>query len=247
MSGRDAATLQRDFAGSLLGRGDPQAPRLPRRFAVHRNNVAASLGAALASRFPVAERIVGPVFFAAMARAYLLAHPPRSPVLFTYGDDLADFVEGFEPAATVAYLPDIVRLEAARGRAYHASDAAPLAPSALSARSVESLSALTFELHPAAGVIRSIHPIVTIWAMNAGDRALAPIAPWVGEDALVTRPRLSVEVRALSSGGTVLLAALAKQVPFGVAIELATQAAPDFDLAANLVSMLEAGAFASIG
>ena len=54
-------------------------------------------------------------------------------------------------------------------------------------------------------------------------------------------------MRALSSGGAVLLSALAKQVPFGAAIELAAHAAPDFDLAANLASMLEAGAFASIG
>ena len=52
-----------------------------RRFAVHRNNVVAGLVKALEARFPAAEKIVGKEFFAAMARAFVLERPPRSPLL----------------------------------------------------------------------------------------------------------------------------------------------------------------------
>ncbi|WP_318530149.1 MULTISPECIES: hypothetical protein [unclassified Rhizobium] len=63
-----------------------------------------------------------------MALAYAERHPPRSPLLLFYGDDFADFVATFEPARDLAYLPDVIRLEAARGHAYHAADAVPLEP-----------------------------------------------------------------------------------------------------------------------
>src|SRR5882724_2689625 len=121
---------QRLFAGALLGSDRPipdgltswNRPRPERRFAVYRNNVAAGLIRALASRFPVTEKIVGEAFFAGMAQAFIALHPPRSALLLSYGDDFAGFVETFDPAAELSYLPDVIRLEAARGKAYHAAD-----------------------------------------------------------------------------------------------------------------------------
>src|SRR5437868_3298584 len=111
------------FANAVL---DPAIPvpsglrawnglRAERRFAVYRNNVAVGLIQALASRFPAAKKIVGEEFFAGMARAYIGLHPPQSPVLLRYGDDFANFVQAFEPASGLPYLPDVIRLEAARG------------------------------------------------------------------------------------------------------------------------------------
>ena len=75
----DLAATQDAFAAALL---DPALP-VPagvtsargkadaKRFAVYRNNVAVGLTRALASRFPVVERLVGEEFFAGMARAYI--------------------------------------------------------------------------------------------------------------------------------------------------------------------------------
>src|SRR5262245_37344384 len=74
-----------------------------KRFEIYRNNVVAGLTRALAIRFPATEKIVGEEFFAAMARAFVLRHPPTSPVLLNYGDDFSAFVEGFAPAKTVPY------------------------------------------------------------------------------------------------------------------------------------------------
>lgn len=96
-----------------------------RRFAVYRNNVAVSLGQALGRRFPVIQRRVGDEFFAALARAYLAADPPRSPVLMEWGAGFADFLAGFRPLAGWPFMADVARIEWARGLAFHAADAPP--------------------------------------------------------------------------------------------------------------------------
>ena len=44
--------------------------------------------------------------------------------------------------------------------------------------------------------------------MNSGERELAPIENWHGEDALVARPHLDVNVRLLPPGGAAFLLAL---------------------------------------
>ncbi|CAN7482465.1 DNA-binding domain-containing protein [Rhizobium rhizogenes] len=249
-----SVTTQAEFAAALLDtdRAIPEGLTawngLPpeRRFGVYRNNVAIGLISALASRFPVTEKIVGQDFFAAMAHEFVGLHPPRSPLLLAYGDDFADFVKTFEPAREIAYLPDVIRLEAARGKAYHAADAAPLDAALLAAIEPERLASLTFELHPSASILRSAFPMVTIWAMNAGEMELRPIDDWGGEDALVVRPNMTVEIHRLPSGGATFLEALAAGADLATAVETAVAAAPDFDLSANLAGALAAGAFTTI-
>lgn len=244
-----SAALQQEFAHALL---DPDAAlpaglvshtsRAPhRRFAVYRNNVVAGLVNALRARFPATERIVGEDFFVAMARLFVQAHPPRSKILCEYGDDLPGFIAAFAPAAELAYLPDVARLEAARTRACHAADVQPLDPPAIVALSPEEPSALRFELHPAMQIVRSRHPLVTIWAMNAGERMLGPIDESVAEDALVARPQFDVLVYALPPGGADFLCALASGVPLGAAAQSALARHPHFDLTANLALVLRAG------
>ncbi|KEA04726.1 HvfC/BufC N-terminal domain-containing protein [Rhizobium rhizogenes] len=249
-----SVTTQAEFATALLDtdRAVPEGLtawnglRPERRFGVYRDNVVAGLIGALASRFPVAENIVGKDFFAAMAHEFVRLHPPQSPLLLAYGDDFADFVETFEPAGDIDYLPDVIRLEAARGKAYHAADAAPLDPVLLAAIEPERLASLVFVLHPTASILRSPFPMVTIWAMNAGEMELRPIDNWSGEDALVVRPEMMVEVHRLPAGGAVFLEVLAGRADLATAVEAAVAIAPDFDLSANLAGALAAGAFTTI-
>src|SRR6202035_4795795 len=131
--------------------------------------------------------------------------PPRSPVLATYGNELADFISAFEPARELPYLADVDRLEAARTRAYHAPAAPPADATRFAALDARNAGHIRIDLHPSIEIVRSPHPIVTIWAMNSGERELQPIENWRGEDALVSRPHLDVEVRALTRGGAAFL------------------------------------------
>lgn len=248
-----SATFQGAFAAGLFGTTPAPAglmawntPTPERRYGVYRNNVTASLTAALASRFPATENIVGPDFFRAMARAFIAAHPPRSPVLLAYGDDLPDFIAAFEPARELAYLPDVMRLEIARGRAYHAADISPLDPAILAGIDPFRLGALVFTPHPALSVLSSPYPVVTIWAMNAGARPIAPIDVRQGEHALIARPHLTVEVTPLSPGGAVFFHRLAAGATLASAAESAMSEHADFDLSDNLAVLLRSGAFAAI-
>ncbi|QIB34811.1 DNA-binding domain-containing protein [Ancylobacter pratisalsi] len=243
---------QAAFAAALVDRAMPMPSGLTawtgppaRRFGVYRNNVAAGLTGAVASRYPAVEKVVGSDFFGAMAAAYVSAHPPRSPLLLDYAADFGDFIADFEPARELAYLPDLARLESARARAYHAADVAALEPAVLAAVPPDSLAQARLTPHPAFGLVRSPHPVVTIWAMNAGEAALAPIEEWVGEDALVVRPRLSVEVHRLPPGAAVLLGSLVSGAALGPAAEMAAEV-PGFDLSLALAIALRAGAFATL-
>ena len=243
-----APPIQSAFAAVLLDPDRPPPPGLVahhggpvvRRLAVYRNNVTVGLIDALAARYPAVARIVGEEFFRAMARVFVRAHPPGHPLMMQFGSDFADFIAGFEPAVDLPYLADIARLEAARTRAYHAADAPPLDQAALAAIAPEQLPELGFRLHPSVEIIRSEHPIVTIWAMNAGEAEPGPIDDWSGEDALVARPALDVEVRRLPPGAAVFLATLAEGHHLGAAAAAAAHD-PRFDLAAAFAVLIGAG------
>jgi hypothetical protein len=243
------APLQQDFAAALLDaelpvphgvtahNGTPHA----RRFAVYRNNVVTGLIRAIKTRFPATERTVGDEFFAAMAHVFVTAQPPRSPLLMVYGDDFPEFIAGFPPAAEIPYLADVARIEAARTRAYHAADADPMDPARLQSIAPDALADMRVTLHPSAEIVRSAHPVVTLWAMNSGELEPAPIEDWRAQDALVLRPGLDVEVRQLPAGGAAFLAALAQGATLAAAAEAALADDEHFDLVANLAGLIGSG------
>lgn len=244
-----SASTQSAFARALL---DPALPVPPgvisfaseapaRRYGVHRNNVVAGLVEALRVRFPAIERIVGEEFFRAMARVFVTEQPPKSPLLMRFGDELGDFLDDFAPAAELPYLADVARLEAARTRAYHAADAAPIASARLAGLDPRTVGALRLVLHPSVEIIRSRHPIVTILEMNTGAAEPGPIASWNAQDALVARPGLDVEIRALPPGGAAFLQAIAGGEPLALAANIALAENDNFDLAGNLAGLFGAG------
>lgn len=248
------ASDQATFALALL---DPDRPLPPgvtshthdapeKRFAVYRNNVVVSLVDALATRFPVTQRLVGEEFFRAMAVLFARTHPPCSPLMMQYGDGLPDFVAGFAPAAELSYLADVARLEAARTRAFHAADATPLGPDAFAAIAPEALAALRVRLCPGTAILRSAHPVVTIWAMNVDGSEPEPIEDWVAEDALVSRDGFEVAVRRLPPGGAVFLLGLNHGAALGEAAAAAMEETAAFDLTENLAGLIGAGLAAAI-
>lgn len=239
---------QAGFADALLdpGRAVPDGvtshthPAPEKRFAVYRNNVVVGLIDALATRFPAVQRIVGEEFFRAMAGVFARAHPPRSPLMMTYGEDLPAFIETFAPAAELPYLADVARLEAARTRAFHAADATPLPPAAFAGLEPAELETLRLRLAPGVAIVRSRHPIVTIWAMNADEAEPAPIEDWRGEDALISRDGFGVAVRRLPPGGAVFLLRLLADATLAEAAFAAAQDAESFDLAENIAGLISA-------
>ncbi|WP_419908672.1 DNA-binding domain-containing protein [Hoeflea sp.] len=224
----------------------PDGKKADKRFNVYRNNVTVSLIGALVEIYPAVHRLVGDEFFRAMARHYVRLRQPQSPLLFRYGDDFAAFLEQFEPVGKLVYLPDVARLERAWLDAFHAADAPALEPSALASIAAEDLAGQRFLAHPATRIVRSSFAAVSIFSANRSGADLSGIDPAVPEDGLVTRREFDVEVRTLPAGGAEFLQALIDGKTLGEAAEAAATAAEEFDLAAAIGAMLEAGAFTAI-
>ena len=89
-----AALGEPSAAPPAMTRGRLGAPDA-RRFSVYRNNVAVGLIGALEARYPgVAPDRGRRRCSAAMARAFVRASKPRSPVMIAYGEDFPEFVAG---------------------------------------------------------------------------------------------------------------------------------------------------------
>lgn len=243
------------FAAHLLdpatpgpsGIAGPHGKGAEKRFGVYRNNVTVGLVNALASMFPATERIVGEEFFRAMAKLYVRSAPPRSRLLAEYGADLADFVDAFPPLGQLPWLPDVVRVERAWLDAYHAADAGPLMDGSLGAISPHLLGEVVFEPHPAARIIRSRFPVVTIFSANREKEDVAPLDLDRAQDALVTRPQLDVLVTSLPPGGATFLEALIAGETLAAAAGRAATDEPAFDLGANIRGMIDAAVFTAVG
>ena len=223
--------MQDGFARALL---DPlQVPaglRLDqgaaRRFAVHRNNMMVALVDALAAAFPVTRALVGEDFFGGMARDYVRIDPPRSPIVSEHGAGFADFIASHAPAAGIAYLADVARLERLRIEAFNAADADALGHAQWAALLGDPvrLASTRVHLQPACRWLSSAHPVLSIWQAHQlddaqRDRALASLDLDSGEDVLVHRPQWDVHQDALPAGGIAWLDALRAGATLGDALQ----------------------------
>jgi hypothetical protein len=172
----------------------------------------------------VVKRLVGDEFFSAMAHAFATAEMPRSPLMLYYGEAFPAFIEGFAPAAPLPYLPDLARIEMARGLAFHAADAAPLSPAAFAALPSDRLAGLRFRLHPSLFVLASSYPVHSIWQINQDPDRFRPVPVFAREGVLVVRPRLRVKVHCVTHEIVDFIRALAAGATLGEAIDAAAAA-----------------------
>lgn len=246
-------TTQAEFAACLFQQACPQGLHSwngsdpAQRYAVYRNNVMLSLGEALADTFPVTRAMVGEAFFRAMARAFVRAEPPRSPLLVLYGEHFPDFIQGFAPAAGLPYLADLARLEMRYVKAYHAADAAPLALSELASllRDESALPGVRFTLHPSLHLIRSRYAVVSLWAAHqeaAPASRLGAIDIERDEAAILIRQGLDVAVIPIEQGAAEFIDNLHNHSSFAAAAHTATA----FDLGAALELLLRCRAITRV-
>lgn len=236
LAGFDAALRGGPLPEGLTARDTTEVAR---RFAVYRNNVAVSLTAALASRFPAIRRLVGEEFFSAIAALYAGAERPRSPVLSEWGAGFAEFLEGFPPLSAYPYLGDVARIEYARGRAFHAADAAPVDPARLAAADP---ARVRLTLHPSVICLRLAHPAVSIWARTQPDGEGLPLATGP-ETALILRDAaFQVPVRSIGAGDAALVQAILSGGTLGDAAGAARAAEAGHDPQHLLVALMRAGA-----
>lgn len=229
---------QPEFAAALLDPAKPLPPGLIAmggRFDVYRNNVVASLSAALARTFPVVEQMLGDDYFRALAAEFVRRHPPGERVVARYGAAFPSFLEGFEPLREYPYLPDLARLEWARIEAWHAADH-PVADLPLAedpARLVRS----QLMLHPSARIVTSDWPVASLWDAHQAEEFASP-EDWQGECLAVFRREGQLVHAKLAHRHASFLEALEHSVTLGDALTSLgdeTEAAVALRLAVNLL------------
>jgi hypothetical protein len=237
--------VQNAMRKSLVDRNDGEAAAMlaehvaADRLDIYRNTFIVGVTKALRLSFPAVHRLVGDDFFAAAADLFIAANPPRAAYLDEYGADFPEFLEQFPPAATLAYLPDVARLEWAVSRAIHASDREPLALSELAALAPQDQGRVRFAPDPSIGLLRVSYPVDVIWraVLDCNDTALAALdlhpAP---VHLLVQRLATGVEVIRLDESEWRFAAALCAGQPLQAALDEATSVDATALLATHLAA-----------
>jgi hypothetical protein len=240
------ALLRGDAASgvaSLLRAGRGVAAE--RRLHVYRNNLFASLGAALAAVYPVVARLVGEAFFRQLARGYVLRHPSLSGNLHEFGAQLPSYLRKQASLAALPYLGDVAALEWTSHEVYHEADEAAFDAATLAALAGEAQARLRLHLQLATRFVASPFPVLAIWQANqaSGDN-VAPVSLDAGAvRVLVARRDFEVEFRVLGIAEDRFLRALAegRTLPTALLAALASDAA--FDVGATLGRHFALGTF----
>lgn len=175
------------------------------RFNVYRNTFRTSVAGALADVFPVVGQLVGDEYFAALAQAFVLDHPPETPVLADYGGDFASFIAAFEPLKAMPYIADVARLEWARTRAFYSPDA----PATDIGSEIDLIAAmqLSFHMPEGASLLSSLFPVGSLWQAHQVE-PVVPVDDWRAETVAVWRNTGDVQTHVLSGTEHLILSHL---------------------------------------
>ena len=242
--------VQRAFAGAMRS-GDCAAaaefiadgPLSPEEaIGIYRTTFTSGAIKALRLSYPAIERLTGADFFDRAAAHFVEESPPRSGCLDDYGAGFAEFLQHFEPAAGLRYLPDVARLERAVNIALHAADEKPLNVEEFSAAIAIASTRLAFTPHPSLSLIETAFPADAIWGavLAQDDDALASLSLEGGPFfLLVSRDAEGVQVTRISKGAHDFLSPLCAGQSFAAAFD----AAPSDELPSLLAECFARGRF----
>ena len=217
-----------------------------RRLHIYRNNLFASLGAALGAVYPVVARLVGDGFFRQLARGYVVRHPSRSGNLHEFGAQLPAYLRTQTSLAALPYLADVAALEWASHEVYHEADEAAFDAAALARLPEAAQARLRLHLQLATRFVASPFPVLAIWQANqaaAGDD-VAPVSLDAGAlRVLVARRDYEVEFRVLGVAEDHFLRALAEGRTLPAALHAALASDAAFDVGATLGRHFALGTF----
>jgi hypothetical protein len=224
--------IQRGFAAAMRT-GDCNAiagfiadgPLSPQQaIGIYRNTFIAGAIKALRLSYPAIERLTGADFFDHAAAHFVDASPPRSGCLDDYGAGFGEFLETFEPAAGLPYLPEVARLEWAVNKALHAGDETPLDAEDFCAAAQIAPARLVLTPHPSLSLLETAFPADAIWraVLAEDDDALSALSLGGGPFYLLTsRDAEGVQVNRLSKEAYQFLFALCAGHSFAVAFDAA--------------------------
>lgn len=242
-----SALFDREEQGYALPlfKGDAQAAE--QRLSLYRGNLTASWNKTLSAAYPVMKALVGDEFFEGLTRAYGKAYPSQTGDLNLFGDQFAEFLASFRPAADYPYFPDMARLEWALHRAHYADDMATRDNAQWAHMTPEQLDRARFRFHPACSLFVSPWTVVDIWQAHQpeANRGL-PSELKRASHAVIARPEWRAEVLAVDAAGFAALFLLREGRTLGEAVDAAIEIDPEFDFGNHLQQWLQYRLFAAI-
>jgi hypothetical protein len=244
------AQFQHDFTVAL-GAPDaeptPELAALTRQpgFMVYRHTVMKSCIDALQANYPTVARLVGEPWFRAAAGVFAGQNRPHDPCLLHYGAGFSEFLAGFEPAASLPYLPGVARLDRMRTECHVAPDTSVLDSDSLTELAPQALAGCVLRPHPAARwAWFEEGPVFSIWRANNESDGRIGHLEWQAEGGLLVRATDTVAWIPLDAAGTAFLDVCHAGGTLAQAAAASLERKPEADLALLLAGLLQAGAFA---
>ena len=240
--------LWRDARPGVLAGWSRDGERFARGLAAYQANAGALAERALAAVFPTIQELLGEESFASLARALWHQHAPERGDLAQWGGALPAFLAGSADLADEPYLSDVARLEWMVHGADRAADESAQ-PQGLERLADTDPSALWLRLRAGMALLRSAHPVLSIWQAHRMrsaddsarfDEVRQAFAHGLAQDALVWRSGWKVEVAACGPAQTVFMQALLAGASLSDALS-AAQSAQEFDFEDWLMRALQLG------
>jgi hypothetical protein len=200
------------------------------RLAIYSDGYSARLIECLVDDYPALHYALGSTDFEHLARAYITAHPSRSPSLNAYGALLPAFVRT-RSDTWAPFAADLAELEWALVEAIHAETAPALAPDALARVRPDDWARLRLVPSPSLALLDLAHPVNSFYQAYRDEGE--PNWPAAARTAIaVHRSGYSVFRLDLDVASRSLLDDLVHGVPLGAALAHLEQLLTPSDLAA---------------
>ncbi len=250
--------VQKNFKDRITGQEKPDqnsefselfetgAISLENRFSVYQNNVLKSLTDVVIATYPLIESLTGIEFLRGAARLYIQDNLPEKSNLNDYGGNFSTFIEGFEPAKNLPYLPDIARMEWAMNEAYYAPDDSALNMQELQNIAEEDFEHLTFSLRHSCRFIRSNYPLYEIRDFCLEKDRVGHLNIDSGNaNLLILRSELEPHILEIESGEYDLLKNIEQGKTISQSLETISSDEPNLDLGEILQKHFSLGTFSS--
>lgn len=235
-----AAYMRSGTVGALSDHCGPGAD--PVRLRVYRNGFLKACVDALRASYPAVEHVVGEDSFAALARPFVEADPPRAASLVGYGERFPDFLAQSREVHGLPYLAAFARLDRAWLEVYFSEDP-PVSPDVLEGLGTDDDPARILErrggLAPWARLAELEYRAFDLWVqIRDGELDRRTEIAETVEHVLVWRVGMDIRHRSLPPAERAFLAGIAAGRPCGAAAASALEVDADFDLAGTFATLL---------
>ncbi|ESQ83692.1 hypothetical protein AEAC466_11845 [Asticcacaulis sp. AC466] len=214
---------------------------------IYRNTVYKGLADAIAASYPTVLKVVGEDWLREAAVLFARSHPPAHPVLIDYGAGFADWLDAFEPAGDMPFLPDLARMDRLWTEAHLAAEADPFDPQTLVSLSPDAYDQVTLQLIPSARLASFAMGIPALWeSLRLPEGADALELEDAPRAVLLWRPYGEVKARPLTPDAYAFLAACRAGQSLASAVAEASALADITDLPAMFADLISNGIFAAL-